>query len=185
MRIVGFGGSTGASSATTLLLHRCLEHASGLGADTSAFTAEQLGVLPIYATEDAAGEQAEQFIAGVRSADCVVIATPGYHGGMSGLVKNALDHLEALRYDERPYLDGKAAGVIVGAAGWQSCGTTLVSVRSTVHALRGWPTPFGVTVNTVEQRPDDHGRFDDTVDGALRILAAQLVEFASWKASAR
>src|ERR1700710_412589 len=115
MRIVGFGGSNGAASATTLLLHRCLEHAADLGADTSAFTAEQLGALPIYASDEPAGEQAEQFVTGVRSADCVVVATPGYHGGMSGLVKNALDHLEALRNNDRPYLDGKAAGVIVGA----------------------------------------------------------------------
>ena len=104
----------------------------------------------------------------VRHADAVLIATPGYHGGMSGLVKNALDHLEALRVDERPYLDGRAGGVIVSAAGWQAAGTALVSVRATIHALRGWPTPFGVTVNSAEQRPDGEGHFDERVDGALR-----------------
>ena len=102
----------------------------------------------------------------VRAADCVVIGTPGYHGGMSGLVKNALDHLELLRDDDRPYLDGRAVGVIVTAAGWQACGTALVSVRSAIHALRGWPTPFGVTVNSAEQSPDD-----ERVTGALQVLA--------------
>ncbi len=92
------------------------------------------------------------------------------------MVKNAIDHLELLREDTRPYLDGKAVGVIVTAAGWQACGTTLTSVRSAVHALRGWPTPFGVTVNSVEQQADDA-----RVDAALAILAGQLVEFASWR----
>ncbi|MGH8862095.1 MAG: hypothetical protein ACRDVG_12840, partial [Jatrophihabitantaceae bacterium] len=80
----------------------------------------------------------------------------------------------------RPYLDGRAVGVIVSAAGWQSCGTALISVRSAIHALRGWPTPFGVTVNSIEQDADD-----PQIVGALRILAGQLMDFASWQASAR
>ena len=109
-------------------------------------------------------------------ADAVIIATPGYHGGMSGLVKNAIDHLEALRDDERPYLDGRAVGVIVAAAGWQACGTTLVSVRSAVHALRGWPTPFGVTVNSAEQHPVPTGASTSGSRAALRILAEQLTD---------
>ncbi len=182
MLIVGIGGSTGAVSTTNQLLERCLEHAAALGARTAAITGDELRDLPIYGT-DAPGDTAQRFVTAVRAADCVVIATPGYHGGMSGLVKNALDHLEALRDDPRPYLDGKAAGVIVGASGWQSCGTALVSVRSAIHALRGWPTPFGVTVNTREQAAGD-GAFDPVVDGALEILAQQVVEFAGWRASA-
>jgi FMN reductase len=180
--IVGIGGSTGAASVTNQLLRRCLVHTESRGARTLAVSGEQLGVLPIYGA-GAPTDATIEFVATVRAADCVVIATPGYHGGMSGLVKNALDHLEALRDDPRPYLDGRAVGVIVGAAGWQSCGTALVSVRSAIHALRGWPTPFGVTVNTAEQRPDAEGRFDEVVDGALAILAEQLTDFARWRAS--
>ena len=78
----------------------------------------------------------------------MIIASPAFHGGPSGLIKNALDHIEELRTDERPYLDGRAVGCIVCAAGWQATTTTLASLRSTVHALRGWPTPLGVTINT-------------------------------------
>jgi FMN reductase len=178
--IVGIGGSTGAVSSTTQLLQHCLDRAGELGARTLMVGGEQLAALPIYAGESGA-DAATTLVEAVRSADCVVIATPGYHGGMSGLVKNAIDHLEALRDDPRPYLDGRAVGVIVSAAGWQACGTTLVSVRSAIHALRGWPTPFGVTVNTAEQHADASGRFDERVEGALAILAGQLVEFASWR----
>jgi FMN reductase len=181
--IVGIGGSTGVTSVTSRLLRRCLEHAERLGARTSAITGAQLGELPIYSVDDEVPVP-PPFVREVRTADGVVIATPGYHAGMSGLVKNALDHLEALRDDPHPYLDGRAVGVIVGASGWQACGTTLVSVRSTIHALRGWPTPFGVTVNTAEQRLDAAGNFGEVVDGALAILAGQLVEFAQWRASA-
>jgi FMN reductase len=183
--IVGLGGSTGAASVTNRLLAGCLGHAESLGATTLAFSGDELGTLPIYGSEsDHGSDVAAALVDAVRRADCVIIATPGYHGGMSGLVKNALDHLEALRTDERPYLDGRAVGVIVAAGGWQAAGSALVSVRSTIHALRGWPTPFGVTVNSAEQRPDADGRFDDRIDGALKILAGQLTEFASWRAGA-
>ena len=183
--IVGLGGSTGAASVTNQLLAGCLAHAESLGARTLVFSGDELGTLPIYGSEgDHDSAVAAALVDGVRRADCVIIATPGYHGGMSGLVKNALDHLEALRTDERPYLDGRAVGVIVAAGGWQAAGSALVSVRSAIHALRGWPTPFGVTVNSAEQRPDADGRFDERIDGALAILAGQLMEFAGWRAAA-
>ena len=181
--IVGLGGSTGTVSITSLLLQQCLAHVRDRGVRTTLIDAEYLAALPIYA--DGVHAEADELLAAVRAADGVVIATPGYHGGMSGLVKNALDHLEALHDDVRPYLDGRAVGVIVSAAGWQATGTALVAVRSAIHALRGWPTPFGVTVNSAEQRPDATGRFDARVDGALAILAGQLVDFATWQAAAR
>lgn len=185
-RIVGFGGSTSPSSITNQLLRQCLAAAAELGAQTTVFTGETLADLPIFgAGEQGPGATSLALAEAVRTADAVVIATPGYHGGMSGLVKNALDHLEALREDTRPYLDGRAVGVIVAAAGWQACGTALVSVRSAIHALRGWPTPFGVTVNSAEQFPGPDGAFDERVQSALGILARQLVDFASWQIAAR
>jgi len=57
-----------------------------------------------------------------------------YHGSLSGLIKNALDSLEPLRDDVRPYLDGRAVGCIVVADGWQACGSALASLRGIVHA---------------------------------------------------
>jgi FMN reductase len=183
--IVGIGGSTGPHSVTNLLLEEALAETAALGARTTLVAGEELARLPIF---DPAGltvpAAAEPLLQAVRGADAVIIATPGYHGGMSGLVKNALDHLELLREDERPYLDGRAAGVIVTAAGWQACGTALVSVRSAVHALRGWPTPFGLTVNSAEQQVGDAG-IDPRVRGGLRVLARQLAEFTTWRAAAR
>ncbi len=183
--VVGIGGSTGPHSVTNRLLEQALAETAAFGVRTAVVGGDELAQLPIF---DPAAlivpSAAEHLLSAVRAADAVIIATPGYHGGMSGLVKNALDHLELLRGDERPYLDGRAAGVIVTAAGWQACGTALVSVRSAVHALRGWPTPFGVTVNSAEQHvgKDD---VDERVRGALRILARQLAEFTEWRASAR
>jgi FMN reductase len=141
--------------------------------------------MPIFTMSATPHPTATRMLEAVRSADAVIIASPGYHGGISGLVKNAIDHLELLRDDARPYLTGRAVGVIVSASGWQACGTTLVSVRSTIHALRGWPTPFGVAVNSAEPIDAADGAFEAGVDGALRILAGELTEFASWQVRSR
>ena len=180
--IVGIGGTTGGESVTRALLRACLRKVQEQGARTELINGPQLNELPLYEAEARATPAAAlPLLDAVRRADCVVLATPGYHGGMSGLLKNALDHLEALHDDPRPYLDGRAVGVIVAAAGWQAAGTALVSVRSAIHALRGWPTPFGLTVNSAEQRPDVDGNFDARVEGALAILTGQLLEFAHWR----
>jgi FMN reductase len=115
----------------------------------------------------------------VRHADALIIATPGYHGGVSGLVKNALDTLEELRGDARPYLDGRAVGCIVTAYGWQAAGSVLLSLRSIVHALRGWPTPFGAGINTLETRFDAADTCSDTkVVDQLATVGQQAAQFA-------
>lgn len=178
--IVGLGGSAGPASASGALLHESLALLATAGARTVVFDGERLAALPIFSVHDyVAGEVGDELVDAARQADALVIATPGYHGGMSGLVKNAIDHLELLRDAAPPYLDGRAVGVIVATAGWQSCGTALVAVRSAVHALRGWPTPFGLTVNTAEQELTDA-----KVVGGLEIVVAQLLEFTRWRAAA-
>jgi FMN reductase len=136
--------------------------------------------LPHYAPEDPQRTDAQlELIEAVRQADALIIATPGYHGGVSGLVKNALDTLEELRADERPYLDGRAVGCIVTAYGWQAAGSVLTSLRSIVHALRGWPTPFGAGINTLETRFESVDSCSDPkVVEQLATVGQQAAQFA-------
>jgi FMN reductase len=179
--IVGIGGTTRDGSATELSLLRALQAAENHGARTHAFGGTFLYDLPIYSphNQERTAEQ-RQLVEAVRSADGLVVASPGYHGGISGLVKNALDLLEDLNDDRRPYLEGRAVGCIVTAAGWQACGTTLVSLRSVIHALRGWPTPFGATLNAANPIFDDSGAcIDERAAGALAIVGRQVFDFAS------
>jgi FMN reductase len=178
--VVGIGGTTRPASSTERALAFSLRGAQEAGARVRLFGGAFLHGLPHYAPEsrDLTDEQHE-LIEAVRAADALIIATPGYHGGISGLVKNALDTLEELRQDERPYLDGRAVGSIVTAYGWQAAGTVLTSLRSIVHALRGWPTPFGATVNTLETRFDSADTCSDPkVVEQLRTVGKQAAGFA-------
>jgi FMN reductase len=178
--IVGIGGSVRRDSATEKALLVSLKAAEEAGARTTCFGGAFLAKLPVYATTHLERTPEERLLVEtMRAADGVIVATPGYHGGVSGLVKNALDLLEDLREDNRCYLDGRAVGCIVTASGWQTVGATLVALRSIVHALRGWPTPLGATLNTSEGIFDAQGACtDEKCRAQLVTIGRQVTEFA-------
>ncbi|HEY3799578.1 MAG TPA: NADPH-dependent FMN reductase [Caulobacteraceae bacterium] len=182
--IVGIGGTVRTPSSSERVLTAALAAAEAAGARTRLIGGEMLARLPIYNPADP-GEPPERLalVEAVRNADGVIVATPGYHGSISGLIKNALDSLEPLRDDRRPYLDGRAVGCIVVADGWQACGSALAALRAIVHALRGWPTPLGATINSATLPFDETGALKDPRDiGQVQMVAQQVVAFAkAWR----
>jgi FMN reductase len=70
-----------------------------------------------------------------------------------------------------------AVGCIACAHGGQATATTLTSLRNIVHALRGWPTPLGVTVNSGSAVQGDGSLADQRLRGRLHVLGRQVVEF--------
>lgn len=176
--IVGLGGTLSPASSSERALRHALDAAAAHGARTKLFSAEALD-LPMYTVDRSKRTPAAiELVDALARADGVIVASPGYHGGISGLVKNALDYIEDLRDHPRPYLDGRAVGCIVCAYGWQATTTTLVSLRSTVHALRGWPTPLGVAINTTQPTFDENGRvIDEQCAANLSLLSAQVLDF--------
>ncbi|MDB5479780.1 MAG: reductase [Caulobacteraceae bacterium] len=177
--IVGLGGTVRPGSSSEKALVLALATAEAAGARTALFGGAFLAGLPIYNPHDPfCGPEMDRFLAAVSAADGVIVSTPGYHGSISGVVKNALDCLEGLRDDARPYFDGRAVGCIVSAGGAQASGSTLAALRSIVHALRGWPTPFGATLGA-SGLFDEAGAFVDPRDlWQVETVAQQVVEFA-------
>ncbi len=129
-----------------------------------------------------AGERPDdvrRLLEALRRAHGVILSTPCYHGSVSGLLKNALDYVEDMARDPHPYFDGRAVGLIVCGSGWQSTAITLSALRSIVHALRGWPTPMGVAINTLNRTFDEKGSvIDEAAARQLGILVTQVVGFA-------
>ena len=63
-------------------------------------------------------------------------------------------------------------------AGWQGVVTTLEALRSIVHALRGWPTPMGVAINSTQQDlGPGPGIADDKARMQLEAMAGEVMEF--------
>lgn len=179
VRIVALGGTLTPGSSTSKALDIACRSAEAAGASITRFDCDDLKQLPFYLTVPSAEVPlAVRFVQAIREAEGLLIASPGWHGSVPGLLKNALDYIEDTAKDERPYLDGRAVGLITTAYGCQAAGSTLAALRTIVHALRGWPTPLGVAVNV-------SGRIflDDTcTDGAilqhLQTVGRQVVEFA-------
>lgn len=178
--VVGIGGTTRTPSSTDRALRLALRAAEDAGATVRCFNGPFLVRLPHFAPEhQTRSDEQREMVEMVRRADGLIVASPGYHGGVSGLVKNALDLLEDLSADERSYLDGRAVGLVATASGWQAAVTTLEALRAIVHALRGWPTPMGASLNTAEPIFDADGNCTDSKSAiALRRLGTQVVDFA-------
>lgn len=177
--IVGFGGSLRANSSTEKAVRVALQAAAKAGAETLLIEGPDLE-LPMYdygrAKESPA---AMRLVHELRRANGLILASPGYHGSISGLMKNAIDYIEEMSKDAAPYLHGRAVGCIATAGGWQGGMSTLAALRDVVHALRGWPTPLGVVINTAQPVFDADGNcLQDKVLDQLEYLGQQVAEFA-------
>lgn len=176
--ILGIGGTTRAGSSSEKVLRAALGACEVLGAVTEIVAGPDL-IMPLYSPEDPHRDPAAARLVDLfRRCDGVIIASPGYHGSISGLIKNALDYIEDTVRDDRPYLDDRPVGCIACAFGWQATGSTLIALRSIVHALRGWPTPLGVAANTTSPLYDSDGVcLDESLIANVAILAGQTMQF--------
>ena len=184
--MVGLGGTLRAGSSTERALRYCLDAVERQGGRTKLYAGPDID-LPMYAPHNLdRTPKAAELVGALRDADAVIVASPGYHGAVSGLVKNALDYIEDLREDPRVYLDNTPWGCITCAYGWQAAVGTLGQLRVIGHALRAWPTPLGVPINSADPVWDESGELTDTtVRGQLDMLASQVLSFALDRRSVR
>jgi FMN reductase len=185
LSIVGIGGTTAPGSSTEQALTLALTAAAGQGAETILFDGPFLAALPHYAPGAIdRSPEARRLVEAVRGAHGLIIASPGYHGSVSGLVKNAIDYVEETAQDARVYLDGLPVGLIVTAYGWQATGSTLATLRSIVHALRGWPTPLGAAIRSTAGLFRDGRCSDEAAVAQLDLVGRQVAEFARLRRAA-
>jgi FMN reductase len=187
LHIVGIGGTIRAHSTTDKALAWMMAAVEARGARTSLFKGADLD-LPLYDPTSASQPDARlaMYLEAVRTCDALVVASPVYHGGPSGVVKNALDHLQPLMDDDRPYLTGRAVCCIAAGGGLPGAASTLSALRDVVHALRGWPTPMQVPINSTTAPFDAGGACMDakllnTLDAALINLMTFAGAMKSWR----
>jgi FMN reductase len=177
--IVGLGGTLRPGSLSERALVTALAACERLGATTRLIGGGSMPGEPYDRWHEGRSDAARSMVDALRAADGVIVATPSYHGSVSGLVKNALDHVEDLRDDARPYLDGRAVGCIVVADGAQAMGSTLIALRSIVHALRGWPTPYAACIDATLRPFADGTPPPAVVLDAIETVARQVTDFAT------
>ena len=166
MNLLGISGSLRADSTNTALLR-----AAAQVADARQFTLADLN-LPLYDGDvEARGmpEAVATLMAQVREADAVLIATPEYNKGISGVLKNALDWLSR----EKPMpLKDKPTAIMSAAAGRGGGEVAQFMLRHCLvaHAPRLVSGPMVALANS--SKAFENGRLTD--EGALSLIEAQM-----------
>lgn len=165
--LLGVSGSLREASFSARALRLVLESANELGDPARLLDLRQVD-LPLYNPDRPDDDPRLQAVnEAVGWADAFVLATPDYHGSMSGTMKNFLD------YHWEPF-GGKLFGYI--CASHEKGLTTMDQMRTAVRQCYGWSLPYGVSV---------HGEDDFGVDGApsrrladrARILARDMTVY--------
>jgi FMN reductase len=176
--IVGIGGTMQRNASSERVLGMALASARSQGARTHLFAGPEIA-FPHFDLKDSAGVgAAQEFCSVLRKADGIILSSPCYHGSISGLIKNALDYIELMRGDSRPYFDGRAVGCIGCGAGNQGPSMVVTELRTIVHSLRGWCTPLAVAINTTQVTIGDSSCSDPHITSHIETLSKQVVEFA-------
>ncbi|HVK82256.1 MAG TPA: NAD(P)H-dependent oxidoreductase [Verrucomicrobiae bacterium] len=179
MLVVGLGGTLRGGSSCEAALRIALDEAAKLGAQTECFCGPQLD-LPMYnPVEPTRPDAALKLVDALRRADGVIVASPGYHGSISGLIKNALDYTEDMVNDARVYFDGIPVGCIATGNGPQGAMTTIDALRAVTHALRGYPTPFAAAICVKPGLFAEGACTDQTIERNLRLVGRQVATFAN------
>lgn len=104
----------------------------------------------------------------VNWADAFILASPDYHGSMSGVMKNFLDH-----YWEE--FAGKTFGYI--CTSHEKGLTVMDQMRTAVRQCYGWSLPYGISVNAKEDFNEEGEIINELLDKRLKILARDLVTY--------
>lgn len=168
IKILGVSGSMRAESHSARALRAVLEAAGARGAETRLLDLNDAD-LPVYRPEDT--PQTASVVAAqdaVNWAEAFVLATPDYHGSMSGAMKNFLDYF----WEE---FSGRLFGYL--CASHERGLTAMDQMRTAVRQCYGWSLPYGVTVHSADDFDAAAGVYAAPVTRRLHMLARDLVVY--------
>ncbi|MEL6500017.1 MAG: NADPH-dependent FMN reductase [Cyanobacteria bacterium J06623_1] len=155
VKIVGIIGSLRPDAYSALALERAMERISALGAATEIIDLREMQ-LPFCngGSDYPEYPDVEVLRAKVKDADGLILATPEYHGSLSGVLKNALDLMSF------EHLSGKVTGLI-SVLGGQSNSNALNDLRIIVRWVHGWVIPEQIAIGQAWQAFDETGKLKD------------------------
>jgi len=167
IRILAVGSSMRENSYSTMTAKLVLHLSNkNYGAENRLLNLRQTE-LPIYNPEDGS-EVNTQVQNLVKWADVFILASPDYHGSMSGVMKNFLDHFWA-------EFAGKLFGFI--CASHEKGLTVMDQMRTAVRQCYGWSMPYGISINGEEDLNDRAEITNVLLNKRLRMLARDIVVY--------
>lgn len=172
-RVVGICGSLRPGSHTHHALAVALRGAEEAGADTHLIDLRNYQLVFCDGSEELPADVL-RLRNDVKRAHGIILATPEYHGGYSGVLKNALD---LMGFDE---FEGKMIGLIAVSGGAMGGLAALNSLREVGRALHAWVVPEQASVPHAARVFDAAGRCTDpATEDRLKAVGRQVAKFAS------
>jgi NAD(P)H-dependent FMN reductase len=168
-KVLGVAGSLRQNSRSTRALKSLLDIATNkYGAQTLILDLRETR-LPLYNPTVRPGEPVDNNIQTasrvVKWADALVLASPDYHGSMSGTVKNFLDYF----WEE---FAGKTFGYL--CTSHEKGLTVMDQMRTAVRQCYGWSMPYGISVNGEQDFNAKGEIINVTLSRRLTMLARDL-----------
>ena len=140
VKFVGIAGSLRPESYTYLALIQAVDRLKALDAEVEVLDLRTMN-LPLSngGNEYPDHPDVERLRTAVKQADGLILATPEYHGSVSGVLKNALD---LMSFDQ---LDGKVSGLI-SVLGGQPNSNALNHLRLIMRWVHAWVIPEQVSI---------------------------------------
>lgn len=171
VKIVGINGSLRAGSYTAQALEVAATRVKALGADMEILDLRTLN-LPFCDGGDDYSDYPDvaKLSQTVKEADGLILATPEYHGSVSGVLKNALD---LMGFEE---LTGKVTGLI-SVLGGQSNSNALNDLRVIMRWVHAFVIPDQVAIGQAWKAFDQDGKLvDEKLSQRFDQFAQSLVE---------
>ncbi len=171
VKIVGIGGSLRRDSYSQIALNVAASRVEALGAEMEVLDLRLLQ-LPFCNGEDEYPDypDVKRLQQTVKQADGLILATPEYHGSVSGVLKNALD---LMSFEQ---LDGKITGLI-SVLGGQPNSNALNDLRIIMRWVHGWVIPEQIAIGQAWKAFDPEGKLlDEKLSQRFDSFAQSLVE---------
>jgi len=170
IRILAVSSSLNPTSVSRCALFALEKHVEALGADFEFVDlALEEWSLPLFDPKRRVVPEAYGKIKTLMlQSHAVVLATPDYHGGVSGVMKNFLD-----------YYWGEFTGRLFGyvCASHEKGLTVMDQLRTSIRQCYGWSLPYGVSLSEADLNPERSELSNVKVDARLEQLAFDLVTY--------
>jgi FMN reductase len=180
--VAGICGSLRSGSYTRLAVRVALHGAGEAGAQTQLIDLKDYHLVFCDGKEDESTypEDVFRLRRDVGRAQGIILGTPEYHGGISGVLKNALD---LMGFEE---FGGKMIGLVGVSGGALGAVHALNSLRTMGRALHAWVIPEQASVPQAWKAFDRSGApKDGNLEVRLKEVGRQVARFAYLHTSER
>jgi NAD(P)H-dependent FMN reductase len=180
VNVLGVAGSMRQQSYSTRALKMVLEEAKKYNTESYMLELRKIN-LPLYDPSEITPDEffssnnnntnvLETITTSLRWADVFVLASPDYHGSMSGGMKNFLDYFWEV-------FAGKTFGYIV--ASHEKGLTVADQMRTAVRQCYGWSMPYNISINGERDFDSKGNLVNSALAKRIKMLARDLVTYGT------